>query len=69
MVLNVDHPQGGATKAIGPPIKLSNVDPPSERGAPRFGQHTREVLRNLDFDDVAIQALVAEGAVAIDEAT
>ncbi len=68
MVFDVEHPQGGTTKAIGPPIKLSNTGPPSGCGAPRFGQHTREVLLELEFDDSAIEALVAEGAVAIDEA-
>jgi crotonobetainyl-CoA:carnitine CoA-transferase CaiB-like acyl-CoA transferase len=67
MVLEVDHPQGGTTKAIGPPIKLSNLGPPSGRGAPRFGQHTKEVLLELEFDDTAIEALLAEGAVAIDQ--
>ncbi len=69
MVLNVDHPQGGTTKAIGPPIKLSNMGSPSERGAPRYGQHTKEVLLDLEFDTKTIDALIAEGAVAIDDAT
>ena len=69
MVLDVDHPQGGTTKAIGPPIKLSNMGSPSERGAPRYGQHTKEVLLDLEFDTKTIDALIAEGAVAIDDAT
>ena len=69
MVIDVDHPHGGKTKAIGPPIKLSNTDAPSERGAPRYGQHTREILLELEFNDAAIDALVAEGAVALDDAS
>ena len=68
MMIDVDHPHGGQTKAIGPPIKLSNTDAPSERGAPRYGQHTREILLEHDFNEAAIRSLVAEGAVAIDVA-
>ena len=68
MVIDVDHPHGGKTKAIGPPIKLSGTGAPSERGAPRYGQHTREILLELEFNDAAIDALVAEGAVALDDA-
>ncbi len=68
MVIDVDHPHGGKTKAIGSPVKLSNTDAPSERSAPRYGQHTREILLELDFSEAAIKALVAEGAVAVDDA-
>ena len=68
MVIDVDHPHGGKTKAIGPPVKLSNTDAPSERAAPRYGQHTREILLEHDFSEAAIKALVAEGAVAVDDA-
>jgi crotonobetainyl-CoA:carnitine CoA-transferase CaiB-like acyl-CoA transferase len=36
--------------------------PPSPRWrAPRLGEHTREVLAELDLDDAAIDALVVQG--------
>ena len=67
MVLDVAHPEGGKTKAIGPPIKLSNTASPSLLGAPRFGQHTKEVLLELGFDEAEIDAFLSEGAIAIEE--
>ena len=44
--------------------------PPAPRWrAPRLGEHTREVLAELDLDGAAIDALVADGvAVAADPA-
>ncbi|WP_332741082.1 CaiB/BaiF CoA transferase family protein [Hydrogenophaga sp.] len=64
MVVEVEHPQAGATRAIGCPIHFSASPDRSSTPAPLLGQHTREVLREFDLAETEIDALVAEGVVA-----
>jgi len=43
--------------------------PPSlRRHAPRLGEHSAELLRELGYDDAAIAALVAAGATRVGDA-
>ena len=64
MVVEVGHPQAGATRAIGCPIHFSASPDRSSTPAPLLGQHTREVLREFDLPEAEIDALVAEGVVS-----
>ncbi|MDZ4280441.1 CaiB/BaiF CoA-transferase family protein [Hydrogenophaga sp.] len=64
MAVELDHPQAGATRAIGCPIHFSASPDRSSTPAPLLGQHTREVLREFDLPEAEIDALVAEGVVA-----
>ncbi|WP_300715596.1 CoA transferase [Hydrogenophaga sp.] len=64
MVVDVEHPQAGATRAIGCPIHFSASPDRSSTPAPLLGQHTREVLREFDLPEAEIDALVAEGVIA-----
>ncbi|MDP2015129.1 CaiB/BaiF CoA-transferase family protein [Hydrogenophaga sp.] len=64
MVVEVEHPQAGATRAIGCPIHFSASPDRSSTPAPLLGQHTREVLREFDLPEEEIDALVAEGVIA-----
>ncbi|RVT50375.1 CaiB/BaiF CoA transferase family protein [Rubrivivax albus] len=63
MVVDLQHPVAGATKALGLPIKLGATPGGVRRPAPTFGQHTREVLREAGLDDATIDDLHAQGAV------
>ncbi len=63
MVRDEEHPQFGRVRTIGSPIKLSDTPPVMRRPPHAFGEHTDEILRELGYDDTAIQALRAEGAV------
>jgi len=63
MVVELDHPVAGRTRALGVPVKLSATPGNVRRPAPTFGQHTREVLTENGFDEAEIEALRAEGAV------
>jgi crotonobetainyl-CoA:carnitine CoA-transferase CaiB-like acyl-CoA transferase len=63
MVIEVEHPKAGRVKAIGHPVKFSETKVEASRPAPLLGQHTREVLKDLGYDDARIDALAKEGAV------
>ncbi len=62
MVVELEHPVAGATRALGPPVKFSATPAGVTRHAPSLGEHTREVLREHGLDDAAIDALLASGA-------
>jgi crotonobetainyl-CoA:carnitine CoA-transferase CaiB-like acyl-CoA transferase len=64
MVVEVDHPRAGRTKALGMPVKFSDTPCAVTRAAPLLGQHTREVLADLGYDSQTIDRLAASGAIA-----
>jgi len=68
MVMEVAHGTLGPVPAIGCPIKFSNHDGPSRRGAPRFGEHTREILETHGYEEAEIAALIDQGVVATESA-
>jgi formyl-CoA transferase len=53
----------GPHKVLGLPVALSRTPAAVERGAPMTGEHTREALRELGYDDAAIQVLLDKGVV------
>lgn len=67
MVVDLNHPQAGKTKAIGCPIHFSQTPAQINRPAPMLGQHTRELLREFNFTDAEVDALIKQGVV--EEAT
>lgn len=64
MVITVDHPVAGEVKALGLPVKFSNGNGVTRRGAPLYGEHTQEVLRDIGYTDEEIDRLVAAQVVA-----
>jgi crotonobetainyl-CoA:carnitine CoA-transferase CaiB-like acyl-CoA transferase len=64
MVVELEHPRAGPTRALGLPIKLSRTPGKVARPAPTFGQHTREVFAEFGFSAAEIDALYACQAVA-----
>ena len=63
MVVALDHPQAGATRALGCPIHFSATPARVTRPAPMLGEHTRELLREYAYSDAEIDALEADGVV------
>jgi crotonobetainyl-CoA:carnitine CoA-transferase CaiB-like acyl-CoA transferase len=57
------HPSEGDTILVRPPVTLSASPAAIRTHAPRFGEHSREVARELGYDEAAIGALVASGAL------
>jgi crotonobetainyl-CoA:carnitine CoA-transferase CaiB-like acyl-CoA transferase len=64
MVVDVDHPVAGATRALGCPVHFARTPTRVTRAAPLLGEHTREVLREHGFADAEIDDLAAAGVVA-----
>ncbi|HEX5950201.1 MAG TPA: CoA transferase [Actinomycetota bacterium] len=48
MVQEVDDPERGPLRLVADPIRLDGELPPIRRPPPRLGEHTEEVLRELD---------------------
>jgi crotonobetainyl-CoA:carnitine CoA-transferase CaiB-like acyl-CoA transferase len=63
MVIETRHSQLGPVKTIGTPVKFSETPGEVRRGAPVFGEHTREVLQEHGFADAEIERMVASGAI------
>jgi crotonobetainyl-CoA:carnitine CoA-transferase CaiB-like acyl-CoA transferase len=61
MVKDLPHPAQEGYRVLANPIKLEGGRLPSQR-APRLGEHTEAVLRELGYDDAAIANLQADGA-------
>src|SRR5918995_2036796 len=61
MVVEVEHTTLGPVKTLGLPVKFSQTPGKVRSGAPLYGEHTREILRQHGFADSAIDALLAEG--------
>jgi crotonobetainyl-CoA:carnitine CoA-transferase CaiB-like acyl-CoA transferase len=58
----VEHPSEGRIKALAVPSEWSDSAPEYRRHAPRLGEHTREVLREIAYDEEKIAALIKSGA-------
>ncbi|HEV3184527.1 MAG TPA: CoA transferase [Xanthobacteraceae bacterium] len=68
MVVETEHSTLGKVETIGLPVKFSATPGAIARGAPVYGQHTREVLREYGYADAEIDALARAGAVHLGEA-
>ena len=64
MVVDLEHPEAGPTKALGCPVHLSATPARVDRPAPRLGEHTRDILRECGYADAEIDTLATAGVVA-----
>jgi formyl-CoA transferase len=48
MVVEIDHPTLGRTRALGSPVKMSDTPTVDARRAPMLGEHTEEIFRQLN---------------------
>ena len=63
MVVDAVHSRLGPVKTIGAPVKFSATPGGVRRGAPLFGEHTREVLREHGFENSDIDRMAKAGAI------
>jgi crotonobetainyl-CoA:carnitine CoA-transferase CaiB-like acyl-CoA transferase len=65
MFLPYDHPDAGHQRATAPPWHMRRRPVTALRPAPRFGEHTAQVLRDVaGYDDETIDQLSASGVTA-----
>lgn len=66
-VLNMDYPGIGKVMAANNPLRLSDAPFEIHRLAPRLGEHTRELMRDVGYSDDDIAALAEAKAIKIDD--
>ena len=55
MVVEVDHTTAGRQRTLGTPVKLSETKGSIRRAAPLLGEHTHEVLAELEAEEKAAE--------------
>ena len=64
MVLDMRHPDLGAIRTVGIPVKLEGTPGAVHRPPPRLGEHTREVLQEFGLSKNEIDALASRRVIA-----
>jgi len=65
LIAEIDHPTEGRLRQIAPTIKLSATPGAIGSHPPRLGEHTREILKSVDYTDEMIESLAREGVVSL----
>ncbi len=63
MVVTLDHPKFGKVQNIASPIKYSRTPLSIKNLAPKTGQHTKEILKSLNYSDEDLKQLKREGVI------
>jgi crotonobetainyl-CoA:carnitine CoA-transferase CaiB-like acyl-CoA transferase len=64
MVAELTHPEYGPLRTLGIPIKLSDTPGVVENAPPKFGEHNRDVLTELGYEDAEIAKFANDGVIS-----
>jgi crotonobetainyl-CoA:carnitine CoA-transferase CaiB-like acyl-CoA transferase len=59
----IEHPRLGAIPTVNNPLNVQGVTKEKPIMAPEVGEHSREILRSLGYEDAAIEELILRGCV------
>jgi crotonobetainyl-CoA:carnitine CoA-transferase CaiB-like acyl-CoA transferase len=62
---DVEHPSEGTIRQARPPVRFSASPAGIHRLAPRLGEHSRELLREVGYSETEIDGLVERTAVGV----
>lgn len=63
----VEHPTEGTLKQMAVPATWSRTQPRATRHAPKLGEHSDEILKELGFSDADIAEMVENGTTTVPE--
>ncbi|MFX0041309.1 MAG: CaiB/BaiF CoA transferase family protein [Candidatus Hodarchaeota archaeon] len=63
MVVEMNHPKFGRIQNVGTPIKYSRTPLTIRNLAPKIGQHTKEILKSLNYNDDDISNFKRKGII------
>ena len=63
MVVTYDHPKRGKIRMLGAPAKFKGTPLEYKLPPPLLGQHTEEILREINYTDKEIDDLIEKGVV------
>lgn len=67
MIVDVEHKQVGTVKTLGAPVKFHGTPAGVRHAAPLIGQHSREVMREIGYNEEQIQRLIDNGVLAVEQ--
>ncbi len=65
VTVNIQHPRGGATRAVRNPVLFDRDGPSVRRPPPLLGEHSEEILRDLGYSNVQIDNLSKAGTIML----
>lgn len=65
IVHEMNHPEYGDIKIVKTPIFREGTVPDIKHPAPKLGQHTKEVLKELGYSEEEVQRLALDGAILL----
>jgi len=65
IITTIKHPVRGDIKSISSPVKLHNTEKKINTPPPLIGEHTREILQELNYSDQEIDDLVKKQVIKI----
>jgi alpha-methylacyl-CoA racemase len=66
LVLEHDHPDAGPTRMLASAFRLAGMNGAVRSGAPRLGQHSAEILKNLGYPAERVAELARQGVIRED---